>query len=334
MRVMIEAVSGPAVGKKIVMGTPQVLRIGRTEWADHSFPGDGRMSGVHFSLENDGIACYVNDLGSSNGTYVNGQRINDRTLIQEGDEVRAGQTIFTVHVEGAAPSDFESPAAPAAAAMPRSVKPPPQGSHAPGEPAIAYSIEKCDSGLVLCRGEIDEIAPADLAVLLAQSHAVYLIVDFKHLGIPVPSELAGPAYLFDWLSAPAASAISPVVITQEDLPSWPDLIREGWGKDGVICLFSMQERDAVLSHLRRACHAKSHTANAGDGILGYCWPSILSNLLSYGTPKMVDRLLTGIEMALVEFPDLPETWQLFGRANTGQLLDQFGFRQAPLERAF
>jgi hypothetical protein len=186
---------------------------------------------------------------------------------------------------------------------------------------------------MLCRGSADEIPPADLAVLLAQSRPVYLLVDFNHLGIPLPEEIANPSFLFEWLEPPAARMVSPIVLTPEDAPSWPKWIREGWGKDAVVCLFSLMDKGAMLEHLRRACHAKGAPGAPGDGILGYCWPSVLPNLLSHGPTKLVQRLFDGIEAALVEFPDLPETWQVFGGPQIAELFEQMGFEKKPLEKA-
>jgi hypothetical protein len=53
---------------------------------------------------------------------------------------------------------------------------------------------------------------------------------------------------------------------------------------------------------------------------------VLSSLLSHQTPSFVQQLLTGIDAVLVETPDLPETWQLFGTGQILELLDQLGFR--------
>jgi pSer/pThr/pTyr-binding forkhead associated (FHA) protein len=47
-------------------------------------------------LEADGY-WYVRDLGSTNGTYVNGQRINLKQL-ELGDELRIG-TVYNFRVE-------------------------------------------------------------------------------------------------------------------------------------------------------------------------------------------------------------------------------------------
>ena len=68
-----------------------------------------------------------------------------------------------------------------------------------------------------------------------------------------------------------------------------------------------------------------------DPIIGYCWPSVLAPLLSHYTPDFVQRLLEGIDAVLVEFPDLPDTWQLYGRRELVGLLCRLGFELKPVE---
>jgi hypothetical protein len=327
MRVVVEITSGPTTGRKIVLGARQILQVGRTEWADFALPHDQRMSSVHFQLETDDAACYVQDLGSSNGTFLGGARLNGRSRLHNQDELLAGDTKFIIRIEG----DLAAEAAMRSAMSPRMEDSPPtmifDSRPAPlGPVSIGFTAEKCDSGLTLCRGSIDEIAPAELAVRICRLLPVYLIVDMKHLENPPKDELTAPAYLFDWLDPVAAAVVSPVILSQEDLLTWPKLLEQGWGNDAVICLFSKQEKSILIEHLRRACHAKMNSPDPNAAILGYCWPSVLSSLLSHHTPSFVQQLLTGIDAVLVETPDLPETWQLFGTGQILELLDQLGFR--------
>ena len=75
MRITLVVASGARAGRKIGIGAGQEIRIGRTEWADFAVSGDGQMSDVHFMLKTDNVACYIQDVGSSNGTFVNGQPV-------------------------------------------------------------------------------------------------------------------------------------------------------------------------------------------------------------------------------------------------------------------
>lgn len=284
------------------------------------------MSGVHFALETDQQSCYVSDLGSSNGTFVNGRRIAARTRLQPGDKITAGQTQFVLRGEFEAPPQAGSVAAPTrletAPAPPEFAAP-----EFPSEdrPKVHYTVERTESGLTLCRGSVAEIPPAQLATLFCQACPAYLLVDFKNLGIPRPEELESPAYLFDWLEPPAAARASPVLISQLDLLGWPSLIEQGWGANGVICLFSGQDKDALLQQLRRSLRVKPERRDMGGGMLGFCWPSVMSMLLAHAPAPVVRQLLAGIDAVLVEFADLPETWQLFGHNRVADQLARLGF---------
>lgn len=97
MRLVLEIISGPLKGKKIVADEHQVIRVGRTAKSD--FPtDDGFMSGEHFAIENEVTAWRIRDLKSRNGTKLNGQKI-ETAEVKEGDGVHAGSTDFVVHIE-------------------------------------------------------------------------------------------------------------------------------------------------------------------------------------------------------------------------------------------
>ena len=297
------------------------------------------MSGVHFALETDALACYLIDLESSNGTFLNGQQVpaNTKITLGDGDEILAGQTSFALHAEGepGRQAPVESAQGPTvASAEPTAVSPPAvpipvAPPVVPPRPAgqLTYAVEKCASGLTLCRGSCDQIPPQDVATLLCQAYPVYLTVDFRNLGTPRPEEIEAVDYLFDWLDAEAAAAVSPVVLAQTDFLAWPDLVAQGWGADAVVCFYSSLDKPAMLDHLRQAIRAKPQKDDMSGGIVGYCWPSVMSMLLAHSPRDMVERLLSGTEAVLVELPDLPETWQLFGGNQLRGVLEKIGFTE-------
>ena len=89
-------IAGAQVGEMIPVKATMVL--GRGENADVRLIED-KMSRNHcrFVIEDDGT--YVEDLSSSNGTYVNGDRVS-RRLLSDGDKIQIGQTTilkFTYH---------------------------------------------------------------------------------------------------------------------------------------------------------------------------------------------------------------------------------------------
>src|SRR3972149_1964504 len=57
---------------------------------------DRNVSRVHCQLTSTERGCVISDLQSTNGTYVNDERIQER-LLKPGDEVRIGLTNF--HIE-------------------------------------------------------------------------------------------------------------------------------------------------------------------------------------------------------------------------------------------
>ena len=71
------------------------FRIGRREGFELCL--DCRnVSGLHAEvLVTDG-KLYIEDLSSTNGTFVNGDRIRSKTLLEDHDEVQIGQLLFTV----------------------------------------------------------------------------------------------------------------------------------------------------------------------------------------------------------------------------------------------
>jgi pSer/pThr/pTyr-binding forkhead associated (FHA) protein len=73
------------------------LAVGRGDAVDAPID-DKEMSRVHFVISPTGNAYQIKDQDSSNGTWVNGQRISAVTL-KPNDRIQAGQTNF-VFVEG------------------------------------------------------------------------------------------------------------------------------------------------------------------------------------------------------------------------------------------
>ncbi|MGW1814760.1 DUF1707 and FHA domain-containing protein [Streptomyces sp. NPDC002125] len=72
---------------------PHALRIGRD-------PGNGlrlsheTVSRMHAELTADGSRWILSDLGSTNGTCVNGQRVVGSVVVREGDQVSFGRMTF------------------------------------------------------------------------------------------------------------------------------------------------------------------------------------------------------------------------------------------------
>lgn len=81
--------NGPRANQPIQIGDQ--LRIGRE--ADNDLPlSDVRISRHHAILQRQGEVYQIADLGSSNGTWVNGQRIAGPVQLKAGDTILVGDT--------------------------------------------------------------------------------------------------------------------------------------------------------------------------------------------------------------------------------------------------
>jgi pSer/pThr/pTyr-binding forkhead associated (FHA) protein len=108
-----------------------VIRAGRE--TGNEYPLDGELilgrepSAVDLVLEDPGVSrrhaavralggqITVEDLGSSNGTFVNGESIRAEVELADGDEIQVGGTLLSVH--GTAPAT--TPLAPPPRRQPR-----------------------------------------------------------------------------------------------------------------------------------------------------------------------------------------------------------------------
>jgi hypothetical protein len=80
----------------VVLLTEGASDIGRE--AAIALPGESSVSRRHASIERQGASVVVNDLGSTNGTWVNGRRIDSPTSLQPGDQVMFGGITFRYEV--------------------------------------------------------------------------------------------------------------------------------------------------------------------------------------------------------------------------------------------
>ena len=89
---------------------------------------DASLSRRHFELLFDGRVCRLIDLGSSNGTFVNGQRVQ-QTELRDGDRIEAGATLLRVEIPPppsqplTPPAPLRRPQAPPAASSASAVSP-------------------------------------------------------------------------------------------------------------------------------------------------------------------------------------------------------------------
>lgn len=81
---------------------------GRSESADFSIQQHSEVSREHCGFRlNDKDEVTVIDLGSKNGTHVNGRRIYEETTLQDRDRVRLSRRVEFMYRAGKVPSDTQ-----------------------------------------------------------------------------------------------------------------------------------------------------------------------------------------------------------------------------------
>jgi ABC-2 type transport system ATP-binding protein len=91
--VKVAIVKGGEVGREYAVS--HEILVGRDPQADVVI-SDTEVSSKHASLVPDESGIAIEDLGSTNGTFVNGQRITSRRPLQVGDQIQLGETVLEV----------------------------------------------------------------------------------------------------------------------------------------------------------------------------------------------------------------------------------------------
>jgi hypothetical protein len=107
------------------------LILGREQGSANFVIDDPGVSRRHARVIADNVGVIVEDLGSSNGTYVNGERISGPVELGAGDEVQVGATVLGVE-GGTAATALMPPGAPPTAEHPGPAAPPSPRKPSPG----------------------------------------------------------------------------------------------------------------------------------------------------------------------------------------------------------
>lgn len=88
----LTVIQGPDKGRRFDLPDNEPQQIGRSS---ESLPlSDQTISRRHCELTPDEGKWYIKDLDSANGTYVNGVRVTEPRLLQPGDQIRTGMSLF------------------------------------------------------------------------------------------------------------------------------------------------------------------------------------------------------------------------------------------------
>lgn len=100
MKATLRGVSGPASGIQVPLEEKTGVTVGRNPSCTVALPGDSYLSGTHFEVILSNERVLVRDPSSTNGTFVNGQRIREH-VVQAGESILAGGSTFQVELSGA-----------------------------------------------------------------------------------------------------------------------------------------------------------------------------------------------------------------------------------------
>jgi len=105
---MLIAQVGPLEGSRWVIGQPTIL--GRDPSCDVVIPAR-QVSRYHARLSPKSDGMHLEDLGSKNGTFCNGKRVEEIILLQDGDilQVALVQTFAYVSSDSTVPLELEKP---------------------------------------------------------------------------------------------------------------------------------------------------------------------------------------------------------------------------------
>jgi serine/threonine-protein kinase len=117
MQVNLKVTAGPYKGRIFSFTQHDSFLIGRNPDAHLCLPDDRYFSRNHCLLEINPPRAFVRDLRSTNGTYLNGQRIAD-AFLNNGDRIQCGETILIVEVNAAPSADLSETTQDALASRP------------------------------------------------------------------------------------------------------------------------------------------------------------------------------------------------------------------------
>ena len=98
MDVKLAVVKGKTSVKEIPLGGGKMI-IGRKRDCNLCIPSS-MVSRLHCELSCEGSSLRIKDLGSSNGTFVNGSKVKEKEL-KPGDTLGIGPVTFLVRIDGA-----------------------------------------------------------------------------------------------------------------------------------------------------------------------------------------------------------------------------------------
>jgi len=326
MAISLFIATGSNAGQQIPVDAGQTVRIGRTTRSDYAFPNDSYLSGLHFEVNCNEAKCAVRDLGSSNGTFLNGARLGqDSVAVKDGDQISAGEMTFLVQ--------FSS-----------------------GEQALAYPVPMAAGTPVertarMFAPGFEPEAPAQTTltgeqkrvrdILMYQTAPLFAVLDAARDPI-LPQLLGAPALRWQPLFAtepaggPAVHAPFLVELGQESSLSertdahafLETLLLSGWGKSWGIFFTSLASLEDLAAHFRGFLLAQ--TQGERPFHLRLYDPRVLRAFLPTCEPAEIAAIFGPIVNYLIE-ADRPDTMLAISRGADGLITARVSLTEQPMQ---
>lgn len=325
MHAMIKVTAGPSEGKEAICAAGQVLEVGRSSRCG-LVVADMRMSSLHFSLEYRGEDCRLRDLGSRNGVFVNGHRV-ETAVVSPDDVIAAGDSRFSLTLTSQAPEAINR-----SAIAPEAMNTPQPTDTAEMPAGGVYRQLAVPTGVTRYEPiRKQPLAPVSLIKGLATKLPVYVVANPPRMEQAIET-IGSAQYLFDWLPEPAQRAASPIVFPLmkspfKDLDGY-GLLNAAWGKDSLFCVASQREPGKVLRHLRELARGRERAdlEPLPGAASGFYVPRVLEQMLSVGEPATAQFILSELDALVVECPKA-KGWALFAHGDFAAVLAECGFEE-------
>lgn len=316
-RVTIDCLTQPNLSADFQQG--QQIVIGRSIYADISVPNDARMSSEHVRIKIIANQILLEDLMSSNGTEVNGDRVKEVEL-KHADRITIGSQSFCIRVGGRevpiapAPQNrilnadtttfYDSPSnqttVPSFVAKPSLLPLQIEAAEALTESSIAFESFPCGSGLVFFSGCVPTFDPIDVARRLT---------------------LATPGWL---LKQNESGSISPQQICIEKIspmdPSWMIPWSQLWGQQRSLVIYSRSDESKVKSTFQSLFESLNATSQKFPS------HSDLFDFLANRLSDTVNRVFAPLDAVLIELYG-GKQWAYLGPRDLESVLRQLHFRK-------
>lgn len=298
MYILLVVKSGLSSGRQVCLPRGKQVCVGRSAQADFAFSKDSFISATHFLLENDDDSCWVTDLNSRNGTYVNGRRVK-RSQLNNGDTIMAGHTVFLVQLKTEDAEIDRDAASHFSRTRDEDVTPEPITSDITYEELVARNCQ--DRLLQMLRERFQPL----YAVLDQEADKKLLARVYND---PQFESLAGD-------SEKTAAAQPKLYLARlfGDSSLLDMLVHEGWGRNlGIYLTYSGGLHD-LTQHLHGLLEIKRSSTG---GKFRYYDPQVLREYLKNCTSEEAERCLGPIQNVLLENANGQEVLQ-FSRSKSG-----------------